>query len=182
MLCIQTVCSHLRRMGKWPNIRTQMVVTETDGDLPNPNSFQTLLITFRRNPSTYGMIRERESIARAQRSKLLALASRWRLESTKATVPRLEKATRPHRQLLMVAEIKCCPYLLSSSHMQSAMWTSHFILIELRAGLVNFGFFAWSYSDLLTWTARRSWISPCRKTVFCSFPRRFFQTLRPCGR
>ena len=108
-------------MDKWPNSRTQMVVTETDGDLPNPKSFQTLLITFRRNPSTYGMIRERESIARAQRSKLLALASRWRLESTKATVPRLEKATRPPRQLLMVAEIKCCPYLRSSSHMQSAM-------------------------------------------------------------
>ena len=76
-----------------------------DRDLPNPTA-QTLLFTFYRNPSTYGMIRERESIARVQRSKPLALAGRCRLERANAIVPCLEKATWPPDLRLMVVEIK----------------------------------------------------------------------------
>ena len=38
---------------------------------------------------------------------------------------------------LMVVELQCCPYLLDSSHMQSAMWKSHSILIAIQTGLAN---------------------------------------------
>ena len=80
---VQDIIISLRVIfGEWTsgrkgylNIRNQVPGTETDVDLPKPTQSQSLFAFFR-NPSTYGMIRERGSTARVQRSKLLALASR----------------------------------------------------------------------------------------------------------
>ena len=52
------------------NISAQVVGQMTDSDLPNPNVVQTLLCAFYISLYTCGMIRERQSIAHVQPSKL----------------------------------------------------------------------------------------------------------------
>ena len=147
----------------------------TDGDLPKPIVDQTLTCALYRSPYTCGMIHWRQSIAHVQTSKPPGLQARRRLQRTYGTVQYLENLMWPSRLRLMVVQKKCGPYLLVSSHMQGERWTSHSILIALRSGLANLGSIAQSYTrDLRTWTARLSWVSPCRINVSSPCPRRIF--------
>ena len=61
------------------NISVQVVGLMTEGDLPNPNTVQTLLCSFYKGPYTCGMIHERQSAAHVQPSKPLYLQGRFRL-------------------------------------------------------------------------------------------------------
>ena len=74
-------------------IRKQVAETEmSDADLPNPIAVQQSLFGFYRNPSTYGMICERERTARVYWPELLPPAVRWWLESTNDIFTLVEKA------------------------------------------------------------------------------------------